>query len=488
MEALKKIKLLILCLALMLALTSVTLAKVEFSEDLFIDLAQNINDIPYIEIPDYERLVLENGITVYLVQDNQLPIVEMHGFIMGGRSQESPELPGISDLMVQMMNTGTANMGEHEFSLYKGLNGLDFNILTAYDNFVFTGNALSMDQNQLIGLAADVLQNPDFTADYFMRNVQEYYQLLAYALYRDDMLLDMFFNTTLFGVHPYSNGSNVLSVLQVLPSITPEHLQDYYNRTIDPANMILLLVGDIDKTEMFTLLQNKFGNWESQGIKLQQPEIVVNESNYNKIILVHKTDATHAKMKMGYNFYDINFADRNAFTMVNRVFGSGAFSSRLMDVLRTQKGYVYGVQSAAQYYQLGGLFYITTDVAPEKVLETRELIKEQMELIKNGSALITEQELFNNVNLYNAFFPQSYKHKINIMSDLVYKIEALGESENAINEFVAEYNGLSAAEAQRVFSEHIFPDRFLTVIVGNKDQILPAFLEQEIEVEVIELF
>lgn len=61
------------------------------------------------------------------------------------------------------------------------------------------------------------------------------------------------------------------------------------------------------------------------------------------------------------------------------------------------------------------------------------------------------------------------------MSDLVYKIEALGESENAINEFVAEYNGLSAAEAQRVFSEHIFPDRFLTVIVGNKDQILPAF-------------
>lgn len=484
----KKTKLFIVCLALLLMLAPLSLAKVEFTEELFMDLAQSINAIPNIEVPDYDKFVLGNGIKVYLVEDNQLPIVEMRGFIVGGRSQESPDIPGVASLMVQMMNTGTANMGEHEFARFKELHGLDFSISVANDVLAFGGNALSIDRVQLIELVADVLQNPDFGASYFTRNVQEFYQLITYSLYRDDQLLDIFFNTALFGSHPYGNGSNVLAMLQVVPSITPDHLQDYYSKAIDPSNIVLTIVGDIDKMEILSLLEDHLGGWESQGVTLSQPEILVDESNFNRIILVHKADATHAKMKMGYNFYDRSFPDRNSFLMANRVFGSGAFSSRLMDVLRTKKGFVYGVHSATQYNQLGGLFYIATDVAPDKVWETRQVIKEQLVAIKDGSAPITERELFNNINLYNAFFPQTYKFKISVMDDLIYNVELYGQGENSINEFVAEYNALTAAEAQKVFSEHTYPEQFLTVIVGNKEHILPAFAEQGIDVEVIELF
>ena len=102
---------------------------VEYSEELFTSLAESVNDIPQIAVPEYERIVLDNGMVVYLVEDHQFPLVELHGYIRGGRRQESPDLPGVADLMVQMMNTGTKNLNEYEFSRYKEAYGLILNFL-----------------------------------------------------------------------------------------------------------------------------------------------------------------------------------------------------------------------------------------------------------------------------------------------------------------------------------------------------------------------
>ena len=66
-------------------------AKVEFSLELFEELASNINPIPYIKIPEYRKVELENGMVFYLAQEPDLPIIEVVGFIRGGMSQESME-------------------------------------------------------------------------------------------------------------------------------------------------------------------------------------------------------------------------------------------------------------------------------------------------------------------------------------------------------------------------------------------------------------
>lgn len=108
--------------------------------------------------------------------------------------------------------------------------------------------------------------------------------------------------------------------------------------------------------------------------------------------------------------------------------------------------------------------------------------------IKEGKKAISENELFRIVNLYNAFFPRTYKEEITVLADIMYAREILGESDNYINEYIEEYNNLTAAQVQEVFARDTFPERFLTVIVGRKEDILPAFQEQGIEVELVELF
>jgi len=483
----KKKLLLVLCL-LPLLLAAPVFAEVEFTPELFTELAGEVNEIPVIETPDYQRLELENGMVVYLAEDHELPVVEVVGYIKGGSSQESQELAGISSVMATMMNTGTKNYSEAELARYKELNGLSFALSASLDYFSFAGDALSSDQDKLIALIAEILCNPNFEGDYFNRIIQEYYQALLQHYYYDFSLLDMFFTTTLYGDHPYGYSNNISLIVEALPKMTPAVLADYYQQTINPQNVVMAVSGDFELDEMASLISMEFAAWENKGGRLKEVEVTADEANYNRIILVNKEDATQAKMMLGYNFYATGFAEEVPFLMGNLVFGSGDFSSRLMDNLRSKLGYVYGIYSGVTYNRQGGLYYITTDVAPEKVYDTMEAIKKEILAIKAGTAPISEEELFMIVNLYNAFFPKAYTTQIKVLAKLIYDQEILGKGDDSINAVIREYNSLTAARVQEVFAKHTFPERFLTVIVGRKDDILPAFAEQGLAVEVVELF
>src|SRR6056297_2182476 len=133
---------------------------------------------------------------------------------------------------------------------------------------------------------------------------------------------------------------------------------------------------------------------------------------------------------MGYRFFDNSFKDRIDCLMANRVFGSGGFQSRLIENLRVKHGYVYAVRSSTDYYKQGGEFKITTGVKPKKAYEVMENIKKEMNKIKKGEEKIKEEELFNNINLYNGIFPKFYKTKDEVFSSVLYNLEIRNRGAN----------------------------------------------------------
>lgn len=500
-----------------------TFAEIEYSQELFESLAVNKNKVPHIEVPDYKRIELENGLIVYLVEDHQLPIIEIKGYINGGRRQETKELAGISSFMVEMMNTGTKHFNEKEMANYKDINGIDFAFGVSNDYLSFAGSALSTDTNELISLMAEMLEEPKFNANHFTRVKQELYRGLVQAKTQESSLLDMYFYKNIYKNHPYSFDDDIDLNIAALSNITPERLENFYDKNISPANTIFAIVGDLDTKQMEQMLYDYFNQWgmveedkeqdstenkqlkdkeaevKSQEeakekskyqdieVKIKKPIVEIDRENYGKVILVNKPDATQAKIKMGYNFFDNSFKDRIAFTMANIVYGGGDFESRLMNKLRTEKGFVYGIAANDQYNQLGGAYYISTEVKPENAYQAIEGIKEEMSLIKNGEKKIKENELFKIINLYNAFFPKSYKTKLSVINRVIRDVELQGRDIDYINKVIEEYNQLSASKAQKVFAEYSYPQRFLTVIVGRKEEILPQFEEQGIDVEVVEI-
>ncbi|MFW6381496.1 MAG: M16 family metallopeptidase [Bacillota bacterium] len=479
----KLTSLLVITLICIFALSG-QVAAVDFSQELYEELSQNKNEIPYIEIPDLQKLELDNGLTVYLMKNKRLPVVEVTGYIKGGISQETEEKAGISQFMTSMMNTGTSNYSEQEFARFKELHGLSLNLDVSRDYLSISGNALITDQAELIELLAEVLREPNFDAEYYSRIQQELYRGLAQARTRQNSLLDMHFYRRVYGDHPYSHPDNLDLRMKVLQGLTPGDLEQYYQETIGPEHTVLGFAGDFDPAKMAEVIKKELGSWEAQGNELRQPELETEPRETDRVILVDKKDATQAQIKMGYRFKGADFEDRTAFMMGNMVFG-GDYFSRLMENLRSQKGYVYGIYARESYNLLGGSYYIKTEVEPEKSPEAVKAIKQEMQAIKQGTEPITEEELSKNINLYNGLFPENYQTRIRVLDRVIYHCELLDRSQDYINQFIQEYNQLEPAEVQRVFADNAYPGELTTVIVGNKDDVLPAFKEKGIEVEVI---
>ena len=488
----RSLRSIIAVLIILLTILQPAAAKVEFSRELYQKLSQNQNPIPRIEIPDYRRTVLKNGMILYLVEDRQLPILMVNGTIRWGRSLESKEIAGISDWMADLMTTGTKNYTEKEFDRYLERNAIAFSLQAEDNYFTFNGNALISEGEGLISLMAEVLRRPNFEADYFNRKKSEWEKGLRHAKTRENNLLNMYFYKNLMGDHPYSFNHDLDLRLVALERITPQSLTEYYNRAILPNHTILFVYGDFDTDRMEELIKRYFGDWEKKEIKVKPAKVKENKEIYGRVLIVDKPDATQAKIKMGYPFYDERFLDRNleeraSFEIANLIFGGGDFESYLMDEIRSEKGYAYDISADFFNRPLGGAYFITTSVKPERAFDTVATIKRIMSDVKTGRKRFSEEEVFKVINQRNAFFPEAFRHRDSVIRNLIANVELKKRDPDYLNHYIRIYNRVTAAKAQKAFAKHAFPEKFFTVIVGKKEALLPQFLEAGIEVKVIEV-
>ncbi|HYH04537.1 MAG TPA: hypothetical protein VEC37_15705 [Bacillota bacterium] len=70
-------------------MAQITWAQVEFSQNLYAKLAQSASPMPKIKIPEYQKVTLDNGLIIYLVEDHDLPILAINGTIRWGRGAET---------------------------------------------------------------------------------------------------------------------------------------------------------------------------------------------------------------------------------------------------------------------------------------------------------------------------------------------------------------------------------------------------------------
>jgi zinc protease len=291
----------------------------------------------------------------------------------------------------------------------------------------------------------------------------------------------MHFFKNIYGEHPYGYQYNYNLVLEFLDNVRPVDLDRFYQKNINPDQLVMSLSGDFDIEEMKNILVESFADWENNNIEVNSDYVNVDPQNHGKVILLNKEDATQAKIRIGYNFYSDKFPKKVAFLMGNRIFGSGSFNSRLMENLRSEKGYVYSINSQTEYHKYGGVYYVNLSVDPANSYQSIEAVKKEMNLIKSGKEPFTEKELFENVNLYNAIFPKAYKENIDIIDKIAYEVEIRDNSDQYINKFIEQYNGLEAEEVQKIFADELYPEIIMSVIVGPADKIAEVLKENNVD-------
>lgn len=381
--------------------------------------AQNVDDLKFpklnkLEIPDVEKVTLDNGMRLYLLVDKSLPIFRTSMRINCGSYLEPSDKIGLASMVGTVLRTGgTSKWTGDEID----------EILEAFGGSVETSvglasgsagvNVLSEYTSLGLEVLAEILRRPVFDDDKIdLAKVQE---RSGISRRNDDAMQIAFreYRKIIYGAESvYARQVEYATI----DAITREDLIAYHAKYYKPQNVQMAIWGDFDKKTLLAEIDKWFGDWKMEGDSVPSlPE--VDYTYDNQVYYINKPDVNQSNVVLGHIgglTSDADYADR---IVMNNVLGGG-FGSRLFSSVRSKEGLAYatfGVYTANISYP--GVFYAFASTKSETTVKAaREVIK-QIKLMQTDPP--TEDEMRMGKDGYLNSFVFNFDSKAEIVNRLM---------------------------------------------------------------------
>jgi len=295
--------------------------------------------LPAFDIPQPERVVLDNGMVVMLLEDHELPLVEATALIRAGSRFDPADKLGLTDLAAEVMRTGgTQSLPGDALDDFLESRAASIEVRADEDMARASLSSLKADFPQVLKTFADVLRRPAFDAKKL--EVARNRAIAEVSRQNDEagQVLDREFRKVVYGADsPYARTETYAT----LGAIRREDLAAWHKASFYPDRVILGLVGDFQRDEALRLIREAFGDWQ-RGPKWQPAEAAYRKQPSPGVYYVEKDDVTQSYIQMGHLGLLVNDPDFYALEVLNQAL-SGSFASRLVDSVRTRKGLAYAV-------------------------------------------------------------------------------------------------------------------------------------------------
>jgi len=322
--------------------------------------------------PEVTTHLLENGLTLLLRPDPQVPTVSFQGVFHTGRNVETPENCGINILHASLLTKGTRNHSEGEFA--DRIESLGANIRASAGNntSIISSFCLQPDLLTILGLSGEALCAPAFEKGSIGREKEIQRADLLESL--QDPLKTSFqlLRENLFGYHDY--GLPRLGTEKSLDHIDREMLENHHQQFITRHNGVLAVFGDINPEATVEWCEQAFAGLP-QGRKSDEAGTELNEPVSTEI--THYLDKEQTVIAIGYPGAHITSGDIPALEVIHEYCSNMA--GPLFTRMREELGLAYYV-NATQFLGFGkGLFAFYVGTAPDKAALAREELLAQIE-------------------------------------------------------------------------------------------------------------
>ena len=340
-------------------------------------------DRPFV-VPEVDSFALENGLQVRTVTVPGLPLVTLRLVIRGGRSDDGPQ-PGFSELLADALEEGTTTRNATRlFDLLQDAGG-DLSADAGTDATTVSAHGLARSLPILAGLLADVVRNAGFPAE----GVRRVKALALEDLETDEsepsFLAGRAFARELFGRHPYAT---VAPTRTSIRAVTRERLREELRRRLRPERALLIVAGAI-RPEAVRRAVEPFRAWEGAG---DSPGLVPEAPGTRRrsVVILDRPGSVQATLVVGNVGTRRTDPDAWPLDLAVTVYG-GAFSSRLVQNLRVEKGYTYSPGAASTWLAARGVVRSWASVRTEVAGPALSEIFREME--RMGRDEVTAEEL-----------------------------------------------------------------------------------------------
>lgn len=182
--------------------------------------------------------------------------------------------------------------------------------------------------------------------------------------------------------------ASTLGDLNVLKTITPESLYDFYQNILNDSKVIVGVIGDITQEEVIKYLGNLPLKSNNDLSFLTKPKAfkVLDKVNEKK----EYQDIAQAKLVMGFN-YDIDVQSKYYVPLLvfNAMFGS-MFSSTIVKVIREEKSLSYDISSSLVLNKK--FLFVSGGIERKNVDKCCDIVIKELEKYKQG---IIDEQLLN---------------------------------------------------------------------------------------------
>jgi zinc protease len=432
---------------------------------LLLGLALSIQSIAQdYKLPPYEKFKLKNGLTVYLMEQHEVPMMNVSVILPAGAIYDG-EKAGLASLTASGLKYGTRNYPKARLDEELDFIGASVNTSASKESAGLSAKFAVKDKDKVLEIIKELLTEPVFDTVEFAKEKKRVLVGLEQAKESPRSVIGSYFDKFLYGDHVY--GNVVQGKVSTVSAITVDDLKKFYKENYVPAGSAIAIVGDFNAKEMKALATKLFSAWQGKqtGVNLASKPLPVPQAN--RVLLVNKDDAKETTFYIGAPGISRNNPDYVSIEVVNTLFG-GRFTSMLNDELRVNTGLTYGASSRFIPLKNGGSFVITTFTASKT---TEPAIDKAIEVLnklhQNG---IDETSLASAKNYVKGQFPPRYETS-GQLAGLLTQMFWYNFDESFINNFQKNVDGLTVEKAKEIIARYFPKDKLQFVMVGKSAEI-----------------
>ncbi len=414
-----------------------------------------------IQVPEVARTELPNGLVLYLIEDHTLPKVRGFALIRTGDLWEPADKVGLASIVGQVMRIGGTAMHSGD-QINKMLEDVGASVEIGIGETSGTASLFALKENlpMVLGVLADILQNPAFAPDKIQ--LAKVRMQSGIARRNDDVagIANREFQKLLYGSDsPFARSVEHATVA----NITRTDLVQFHARYFHPNQIALGLWGDFDSGAVRTHVEKLFGLWERKNVDIP-PVPKVDTPLAASVNYVSKDDINQTNLRIGHLGSRRDDSDYFAMSLMAEILGGG-FSSRLFKLIRSEQGLAYRVGASWNAaWDRPGTFSVVCNTKSETTLQaTTEILKEVRRITEEP---VTDDEL----RLAKDGILNSFVFNFDSKGEIVRRLmiyEYHGYPKDFLEQYRSNIEKVSAADILRAAKKHIKPDGLTILAVGR---------------------
>jgi zinc protease len=413
-----------------------------------------------VSIPPVQRVTLDNGLQLFVVEDHDLPLFRMSLVMKAGGAYDPADEWGLASITASVLRTGGSEVlpGDRMDEVLESMGG---SIETNSDALTTSIgiNVLIEDTDKALGILRDLLLHPAYPQEKVDLEIKQARSGIARRNDDPTAIADREMDKVLYGAdHPLARQVEYAH----LDRMKRDDLVSFHQKYYHPQDAYLAVWGDFSAADIIARLRTVLGEWPRAEVTYPQiPAVPLTISSVN---LVVKESVNQSNLRIGHRGTTQKDPDYYALVVMNEILG-GSFGSRLFNEVRSRQGLAYNVSSAlGAGLSYPGMFRVRCGTKSESTVKAIRACIDEVR--KMQSAAITPEELERakagilNSHVFN------FTNKGDIVTRQMNYVRH-GYPADFLEKFPKGIEAVTVEDVKRAAANYLQPDRLAVLAVGK---------------------